>query len=130
LSIRPTPSGENRNCPNEPAAVPAPNEIERQFSGRSLPNEGMIRLGESEPDQYARGQIELARRGRARHHVDAGGVEERADDDHADGAEFIGERAGKRLHHAVKQSLQGHREREHVAAPGIVQRHRRHEEAE
>ena len=46
LSIRLTPSGENRNWPNEPAAVPAPNEIERQLSGRSLPNDGMIRLNE------------------------------------------------------------------------------------
>src|SRR5215510_12882310 len=46
LSIRLTPSGENRNWPNEPAAVPAPNEMVRQLSGRSLPNEGMIRLNE------------------------------------------------------------------------------------
>lgn len=30
LSIRLTPIGENRNCPNEPAAVPARNEIERR----------------------------------------------------------------------------------------------------
>src|SRR6476620_3863606 len=44
LSIRLTPSGENRNCPNEPAAVPAPNEIERQLSGRSLPKDEMMRL--------------------------------------------------------------------------------------
>ena len=48
-SIRLTPSGENRNCPNEPAAVPAPNEVERQLSGNSLPNEEMIRLNE-QPD--------------------------------------------------------------------------------
>src|ERR1041385_8650937 len=46
LSIRLTPSGENRNCPNDPAAVPAPNEIERQLSGRSFPNEEMMRLNE------------------------------------------------------------------------------------
>ena len=46
LSIRLTPSGENRNCPNDPAAVPAPNEIERQLSGSSLPNDEMIRLNE------------------------------------------------------------------------------------
>ena len=46
LSIRLTPSGENRNCPNEPAAVPAPNAIERQLSGSSLANEGMMRVNE------------------------------------------------------------------------------------
>ena len=46
LSIRLTPSGENRNCPNDPAAVPAPKEIVRQLSGRSFPNDEMIRLNE------------------------------------------------------------------------------------
>ena len=48
-SIRPTPSGENRNWPNEPAAVPAPKASERQLSGSSLPNDEMIRLNE-QPD--------------------------------------------------------------------------------
>src|SRR5215203_5276521 len=38
LSISPWASGENRNCPNEPAAVPAPNANDRQFSGTSLPS--------------------------------------------------------------------------------------------
>src|SRR5215813_12060779 len=45
-SIRLTPSGENRNWPNEPAAVPAPKASERQLSGRSLPNEEITRLNE------------------------------------------------------------------------------------
>ena len=33
-----TATGEYRNCPNDPAAVPAPKASERQFSGKSLPN--------------------------------------------------------------------------------------------
>src|SRR5262245_45964956 len=37
-SLSATASGEYRNWPNEPAAVPAPNANERQFSGSSLPN--------------------------------------------------------------------------------------------
>ena len=37
-SISATASGENRNCPNEPAAVPAPNASERHSGGISLPN--------------------------------------------------------------------------------------------
>ena len=45
-SIRLTPSGENRNWPNEPAAVPAPKASERQLSGRSFPNEEITRLNE------------------------------------------------------------------------------------
>ena len=44
--IRYTPSGENRNCPNEPDAVPSPKENDRQLSGRSLPNDEMMRLNE------------------------------------------------------------------------------------
>ena len=69
LSIRLTPSGENRNCPNEPAAVPAPNEIVRQLSGSSLPNDGMMRVNEQpvspKPISTPDGQVELARRRRA-----------------------------------------------------------------
>ena len=37
-SISATASGENRNCPNEPAAVPAPNASVRHSGGISLPN--------------------------------------------------------------------------------------------
>ena len=37
-SISATASGENRNCPNEPAAVPYPNAAERHSGGTSLPN--------------------------------------------------------------------------------------------
>ena len=48
-SIRPTASGENRNWPNEPAAVPAPNAIERQLSGTSLPS-APITAGMEQPD--------------------------------------------------------------------------------
>ena len=36
--ISATASGENRNCPNDPAAVPAPNANVRQAGGISLPN--------------------------------------------------------------------------------------------
>jgi hypothetical protein len=47
--INETPSGANRNCPNEPAAVPAPNDTERHCSGTSLPNAETMRLNE-QPD--------------------------------------------------------------------------------
>ena len=40
-SISATASGENRNCPNEPAAVPAPNANVRQVGGISLPKAPM-----------------------------------------------------------------------------------------
>ena len=45
-SIRPTASGENRNCPNEPAAVPAPNAIDRHSGGISLPKAPITRVNE------------------------------------------------------------------------------------
>jgi hypothetical protein len=38
LSMSATASGEKTNCPNEPAAVPAPNASERHCGGISLPN--------------------------------------------------------------------------------------------
>ena len=49
LSIRPTASGENRNWPNEPAAVPAPKPMVRQLSGRSLPNAPITSPNEQPP---------------------------------------------------------------------------------
>jgi hypothetical protein len=39
--MRSTARGENRNCPNEPAAVPAPKAIDRHSGGISLPNAPM-----------------------------------------------------------------------------------------
>src|SRR5262249_19561904 len=48
--MRCTPSGENRNWPNEPDAVPRPNESDRQLSGSNLPNDEIIRLNEH-PDR-------------------------------------------------------------------------------
>src|SRR6202158_6085075 len=45
-SMNSTPSGENRNWPNEPAAVPAPSESERQDSGTSLPKAPSTMLNE------------------------------------------------------------------------------------
>ena len=50
LSIKLTAIGEKRNCPNEPAAVPAPNANERQLSGTSLPSAPMI-AGMAQPDR-------------------------------------------------------------------------------
>ena len=46
-----TASGENRNWPNEPAAVPAPNANERHSSGSSLPNAAstMVKLAPARP---------------------------------------------------------------------------------
>ena len=44
ISIRA--SGENRNWPKDPAAVPAPKASERQLSGTSLPSAPMTRLNE------------------------------------------------------------------------------------
>ena len=46
-----TASGENRNWPNEPAAVPTPNAKERHSSGSSLPNAAstMVKLAPARP---------------------------------------------------------------------------------
>ena len=44
--VMPAANGENRNWPNDPAAVPAPKESMRQRSGISLPNAPMTRLNE------------------------------------------------------------------------------------
>ena len=44
--IMPPAKGENRNWPNEPAAVPSPNAMERRCGGNNLPNAPMTRLNE------------------------------------------------------------------------------------
>ena len=45
-SMKPTASGENRNCPNEPAAVPAPKASERICGGISLLKAAMTSVNE------------------------------------------------------------------------------------
>ena len=45
-SIRPTASGENRNWPNEPAAVPTPKPMLRHCGGNSLAKAPMISVNE------------------------------------------------------------------------------------
>jgi len=47
--INQTASGENRNCPNDPAAVPAPNASERQLSGSNFAN-APITILNAQPD--------------------------------------------------------------------------------
>src|SRR6185295_798834 len=49
LSIIATPNGANRNCPNEPAAVPAPSAMPRFSGGSSLLKAESTRLNE-QPD--------------------------------------------------------------------------------
>ena len=46
LSISATPNGANRNCPNDPAAVPAPSAMPRFSGGNSLLNAESTRLNE------------------------------------------------------------------------------------
>src|SRR5580704_12511962 len=46
LSIMATPNGANRNCPNDPAAVPAPSAKPRRSGGSSLEKAERTRLNE------------------------------------------------------------------------------------
>ncbi len=86
--------------------------------------------GDADTDQHAGGEIEHPGRRGVRHHEQAEGVEQRADDDDAGGAETIGESAGERLRRAGNQGLHGGREREHLAAPTVRVGERREKEAE
>ena len=96
LSISATPSGENRNCPNEPAAVPAPSASPRFSGGNILPNADSTSsneaAGQPEADQHA-GADSRATSGVARiaHQDKAGGIEQRADAHHAQNAEAVGD---------------------------------------
>src|SRR5205823_1741775 len=49
LSIMATPNGANRNCPNDPAAVPAPSAMPRFSGGNNLLKADSTRLNE-QPD--------------------------------------------------------------------------------
>src|SRR5262249_33111136 len=50
LSISATPKGANKNCPNEPAAVPAPSARPRRSGGNNWENAERTRLNE-QPDR-------------------------------------------------------------------------------
>ena len=127
-SISTRASGENRNCPNEPAAVPAPSASERHASGTSLPNAESTRLneqpGEPEADQDAGRKIERQRVGGVGHDGEAEPIHDGAGAQHPHGAEAVRDRARERLPHAPQQVLDGERHREHVPAPAIGERQR------
>ena len=83
-----------------------------------------------EADQDAGAEIERQRRRRITHQKQTAGIEQRADDHHAQDAEAIGDGARDRLAQAPQQVLQRQREAEHVASPGEVAAHRLDEKAE
>ena len=64
--INATASGENRNCPNEPAAVPAPKASVRHSGGISLPKAPITTVNEEpaspKPITHAGGEMEHRRR--------------------------------------------------------------------
>ena len=133
-SISPCASGENRNCPNEPAAVPAPNAKARQLSGTSLPS-APITIGNEQPARpkpmitpaersSASVELRVAIQARPMRIEDCAGAQ------HAHRAETVGDAAGERLRRAPEQVLHGDREREGLAAPAVLERQRRQELAE
>ena len=107
-SISARASGENRNCPNEPAAVPAPNANERQYRhqlAERADHDGERAAGEAEADQHAGRDVQRRGRGRIGHQGEAKRVQDRADADNPHGAEAVGDAAGERLDGAPEQVL-------------------------
>ena len=94
----------------------------RFSGGSSLLNADSTRLneraGQPEADQDAGAEIERQRRRGIAHQQQTAGIEQRADDHHAQNAEAVGDRACDRLAQSPQQVLQRQREAEHVAAPG------------
>ncbi len=133
-SMRPTASGEYRNWPNEPAAVPRPKANVRHCGGTSLPNAAST-TGNEQPDSPKPmstpadiSSISGARR--IGHERETGGIKHRTCAQHFHRAVAVGDHAGERLANAPQQVLDRDRERENVAAPVIGARQRRQEEAE
>ena len=132
--MKPTASGENRNWPNEPAAVPRPKASERHSGGISLPNAPSTSVNERR-----RGRSRSARRPRDRAwpawsekaisarpaaYSSAPTLSTRS------GAETIGDRAGERLTDAPEQILDRQRQARTRRGPSRCSRHRRQEQAE
>ena len=74
-----TASGENRNWPNDPAAVPAPNAkvrvLLRQQLAESREHDGEARARKAEADQHAGRQVQHSGRGRVGHQRKPGRVD-------------------------------------------------------
>ena len=89
LSSIATPNGANTNCPNDPAAVPAPKRDAAPFRRQQLAERRQHQIeraaGQAEADQNAGAEIERQRRGGIAHRDQAGGIQQRADGDHAQG---------------------------------------------
>jgi hypothetical protein len=116
LPIIATPNGANRNCPNDPAAVPAPSAIPRR-SAEGGQHQIERTAGQSESDQDPGAEIKRQRRRGVAHHDETAGVQNGADTHDAQHTEPVGDRAGNRLAQSPQQILHGKREAEDVAAP-------------
>ncbi len=99
VSISATATGEYRNCPNEPAAVPKPKASRAPFRRQQLAERRQHHheraAGQAEADQHAGRSIEHRRACRMRHQRKAGGVQQRAGAQHPHGAEAVGDDAAR-----------------------------------
>ncbi len=128
------PSGANRNCPSEPAAVARPIDHERLSSGtsrakaaRTIVNEPPASPSPSSTPPVSASEVPLvvcdisAR---------PGGVHQPADRQHAPGAVAVGHRAGERLPEPPQEVLERDRERERLAVEPARHRQRVREQPE
>src|SRR5438034_2215405 len=84
----------------------------------------------ADADEDADREREAERGGRVRHEDEAERVQQASREEHASGAEAVGEHSGKGLRNAPQQVLQRHGETEHLAPPSVVHAHRLQKQAE
>ena len=134
LSIIATPNGANRNCPNDPAAVPAPSARPRHSGGSSFAERRQHQVErtarQSKADQHAGAEIERA--AASRHNASTTGRRHRAARRRRSPARCRNGRRSRRRSaaQAPQQVLDREREAEDIAAPGKFAAHRLHEKAE
>src|SRR6266852_5469074 len=87
------------------------------------------RAAHADADKDADREGQPQRGGRVRHEHQAERVEQPSCEEHASGAEAIGEHPGKGLRDAPQQVLQRYGEPEHLAPPSVVHAHRLQKEA-
>src|SRR5690606_19032100 len=84
---------------------------------------------DAEADEHAAAYMQPERRGTERHQEEAKRIDEARDEQHAPGAELVGDRAEEGLAQSPEEVLQRHGEAEGGAVPAGFLQHRKLEEA-
>ncbi len=101
----------------------------RQHAGHRRHHQEQRRAGNADAEQHTGGKLKRDRAAGIGHQHEAERVEKRPEYQHAGRAKLVGDHADEGLGRAPGEVLDGDGQRENLASPAVLARHRRQEEA-